>query len=305
MSPAVPSDRRAQSRILIADDSRIVRATLIKHIEGLFEFREAADGEEAWDTLMTDAGIRVLITDLTMPRLDGYGLLRRIRASRIDRIRKLPVIVISGSDQPEERERACAAGATELITKGVATAQLLSRLDALTRLAAASGDASAAPAVVAAPLPEWQAFLAAAEAMRTGALEHGRNFALLHIVIDGGATAGVGRTVLQAIDALLQRIVRQTDCVVRSAPAEFVLATHGLDVDAARAFAQRICAAVAGVRPCETLLEVGGGVACLHDEGAADAPLAMLRATAARRARQALQRGAGAVVGAADEAPLP
>ena len=35
-------------RILIADDSRIVRATLIKHIQGLFEFREALDGEQAW-----------------------------------------------------------------------------------------------------------------------------------------------------------------------------------------------------------------------------------------------------------------
>jgi len=296
MPPAAFSDRRAKPRILIADDSRIVRATLTKHIEGLFDFREAADGEEAWDTLMTDAGIRVLITDLTMPRLDGYGLLQRIRASRVERIRELPVIVISGSDQQEERERVRAAGATELITKGVATAQLLSRLDALTRLSADGRHALESPS------PEWLAFLAAAGAMRVLALEQGKNFALLHIAVDGVPAAGAGCTALQAIDALLQRIVRQTDCVARSGPTEFTLATHGIDADAASAFAQRICAAVAGVRPRDGLLTVGGGVACLHEQGATEAPLAELRAAAARRARQALRRGAGTVVGAADEA---
>ncbi|MGB6056113.1 MAG: response regulator, partial [Burkholderiaceae bacterium] len=134
MPSAAPTELRVKPRVLIADDSRIVRATLIKHIDGLFEFREAVDGEQAWATLLADSGIRVLITDLMMPKLDGYGLLRRIRACAIDRIRELPVIVISGSDQLEERERARAAGATDLITKGVATAQLLSRLDALARL---------------------------------------------------------------------------------------------------------------------------------------------------------------------------
>ena len=40
-------DISLKPRILIADDSRIVRATLIKHIEGMFEFREALDGEQA------------------------------------------------------------------------------------------------------------------------------------------------------------------------------------------------------------------------------------------------------------------
>src|SRR6478735_9347312 len=128
MTATTPINFPAKPRVLIADDSRIVRATLIKHIEGLFDFREALDGEQAWETLLLDPGIRVVITDLTMPKLDGYGLLRRIRNSRVSRVRDIPVVVISGSDDSEERERAKAAGATDLITKGIATAQLLSRL---------------------------------------------------------------------------------------------------------------------------------------------------------------------------------
>ena len=93
------SDIPVKPRVLIADDSRIVRAMLIKHIEGMFEFREALDGEQAWETLLLDQSIRVVITDLTMPKLDGYGLLQRIRTSKIARIRNIPVVVVSGSDE--------------------------------------------------------------------------------------------------------------------------------------------------------------------------------------------------------------
>src|SRR5512135_1526398 len=122
MLPDSMIDMPSKPRVLIADDSRIVRATLIKHIQGMFEFREALDGEQAWETLLIDPSIRVVITDLTMPKLDGYGLLTRIRNSEISRIRDLPVVVVSGSDEREERDRAMAAGATDLITKGIGTA---------------------------------------------------------------------------------------------------------------------------------------------------------------------------------------
>ncbi len=128
-------DIPVKPRVLIADDSRIVRATLIKRIEGLFEFREALDGEQAWETLLIDPTIRVVITDLTMPKLGWLcALLQRIRQSKISRIRNLPVVVVSGSDDAEERDRAKAAGATDLITKGIGTSQLLSRLDILSKL---------------------------------------------------------------------------------------------------------------------------------------------------------------------------
>src|SRR4051794_21616849 len=105
-TPTMPVDISLKPWVLIADDSRIVRATLVKHIQGIFDFREALDGEQAWEILLLDPNIRVLITDLTMPRLDGYGLLERIRSSKIGRIRNMPVVVVSGSDEQHERERA-------------------------------------------------------------------------------------------------------------------------------------------------------------------------------------------------------
>ena len=48
-------------RILVIDDSRVVRATLNKHLKGSFELREEADGESAWQTLMLDASLCAVI----------------------------------------------------------------------------------------------------------------------------------------------------------------------------------------------------------------------------------------------------
>ena len=58
-------------RILIVDDSRIVRATIIKRICDRFDAREEVDGEAGWEALLIDPTLQLVITDHTMPRLDG------------------------------------------------------------------------------------------------------------------------------------------------------------------------------------------------------------------------------------------
>jgi two-component system cell cycle response regulator len=253
------NDISFKPRVLIADDSRIVRATLIKHIQGMFEFREALDGEQAWEILLLDPNIRVLITDLTMPKLDGYGLLERIRASKISRIRNMPVVVVSGSDEQQERDRAKAAGATDLITKGIVTAQLLSRLDILSKLASTQHeyerslealvqDSVDKPAI---QLASPYALRTQAEAMLTYAVRHGKNFVLLSICIGlkhtepQDATVPPPVNIINVIGQLLQSTVRQTDSVAKTGEAEFTVATSSVNLDSARNFAERICRAIA------------------------------------------------------------
>lgn len=124
----VPTVTHARPRVLIVDDSRSVRATLVKHLESLYDAREAGDGLEAWETLLIDPGMSLVITDLSMPRLDGYGLLERMRGSRIARIRMLPVLVVSGAQEESEHARVRNAGATALIGKGATATELLAQL---------------------------------------------------------------------------------------------------------------------------------------------------------------------------------
>src|ERR1700744_3225846 len=118
-------------RVLVVDDSRIVRATIGKHVKNAYEVREAGDGEDGWAALVGDTQIRVVISDLSMPRLDGFGLIERIRACPEPRIRDIPIIMISGDDEAEPRRRASALGATAFITKGVGGGELLARLEGL------------------------------------------------------------------------------------------------------------------------------------------------------------------------------
>jgi diguanylate cyclase (GGDEF)-like protein len=116
-------------RVLVIDDSRMVRASIIKHVRDVYDVREESDGDAGWQILLLDPTIQIVISDLSMPKLDGYGLLERIRTSKIARIRDVPVIMISGDEEEEARTRARKAGATDFITKGIGTAELLARLD--------------------------------------------------------------------------------------------------------------------------------------------------------------------------------
>ena len=226
----------SRSRALIADDSRIVRATLCKHLGELFEFGEALDGEQAWETLLRDQDIDLLITDLTMPRLDGYGLLGRMRASRSEHLRAMPVVVISGTDDADERLQAKEAGATDLITKGMPTAQLVSRLTLLAQLVIAQKRFDSGVEV--APALSAYAFQAEADQLLAHAIRHQQDFALLSLSI--GEQAGIGDADLAR---RLRQAIRQTDLLACTGTAEFGIATSGLDAAAARGFAERLSAA--------------------------------------------------------------
>ncbi|HEY4374757.1 MAG TPA: diguanylate cyclase [Burkholderiales bacterium] len=171
-------------RVLVVDDSRIVRATIGKHVKNVYEVKEAGDGEDGWTALVGDDQIRVVISDLSMPRLDGFGLIERIRGSDEPRIRDIPIIMISGDDEAEPRRRASALGATAFITKGVGGGELLARLEALitsapvpqaTTPGITPPAAVAQAAAAAAAEPQTQELAEAAEAARVAAMEQAMN----------------------------------------------------------------------------------------------------------------------------------
>ncbi len=126
----------ALPRILIVDESRIVRAMLIKHIREHYDFREEANGEAAWQVLVLDQSIQLVICSLSLPVLDGDGLLVRVRSSRLARLSQMPMLMISG-DNDEVLERAKAHGASDFISRGAVGPELLARIDSLLKLSQA------------------------------------------------------------------------------------------------------------------------------------------------------------------------
>jgi diguanylate cyclase (GGDEF)-like protein len=121
-------------RIIIVDDSRLVRVSLSNVLQDEFEIVEAIDGEEGWEALLADNKIQVVLTDAGMPKLDGYGLIERIRAHEEKRLQDIPIIMITAAEDEESRQEALKIGATDFITKPFDKAQLLARVRAQAKL---------------------------------------------------------------------------------------------------------------------------------------------------------------------------
>jgi two-component system, cell cycle response regulator len=139
-----------QKRVLIVDDSKFVRTTFKHILSSSFAVCEAADGEAAWRAIQSDPSIVIVFSDLDMPKLDGYGLIERIRKSTEARIRELPLIVFSGSENEEAQRRARTAGANDFISKSADAPEVLSRINM--RLRTILGGPETPQSAVSAPL---------------------------------------------------------------------------------------------------------------------------------------------------------
>ena len=115
-------------RVLVVDDERLNRSILRAALgrEGHVVV-EAADGREALDRL-ADGGADVVLLDIVMPVMDGYGTLAAIKAD--PNLAHVPVIIISGVDQVDSVVRCIEMGATDYLTKPFQPAILKARLDA-------------------------------------------------------------------------------------------------------------------------------------------------------------------------------
>jgi two-component system chemotaxis response regulator CheY len=117
--------------VLTVDDSRTMR-DMLKHslVAAGFRVLQAEDGIDGLEVLKTE-NPDVVVTDINMPRLDGFGFIEALRRD-VDR-RGLPVLVLTTEADAEKKSRAKAAGATGWIVKPFDPVKLV---DAIRRVAA-------------------------------------------------------------------------------------------------------------------------------------------------------------------------
>jgi two-component system, chemotaxis family, sensor kinase CheA len=127
-APAAPGggDRQARrrARLLVVDDSLTTRTLERSILEAAgYEVLLAGDGAEALDVLRREA-VDLIVSDVDMPRLDGFALTSAIR--RDEALRRLPVVLVTSLAAPEHRERGVAVGADAYLVKsGFDQAQLV------------------------------------------------------------------------------------------------------------------------------------------------------------------------------------
>lgn len=109
--------------ILLVDDSRVTREVLKVFLIGKnLTVLEAVDGLAAM-RVIHEQHPDLVIADLRMPKLDGYGLLEAVRADA--RIRATPVMILTGTTDAQTAERCRAAGALEVLSKPIQPRPLL------------------------------------------------------------------------------------------------------------------------------------------------------------------------------------
>lgn len=103
------------TRILTVDDSASMRALLNHALSSRgFDVVQADDGQAALEWLAANE-VDVVITDINMPRLDGFGLIEQLRSG--SRHRDRPILVLTTESSDEKKARARSAGATGWIVK--------------------------------------------------------------------------------------------------------------------------------------------------------------------------------------------
>ncbi|MBI2002575.1 MAG: response regulator [candidate division NC10 bacterium] len=111
--PVAPT--AAPARLLVVEDSLIARDLERTILESAgFQVEAAVDGVDALEKLGS-GDFDLIITDIEMPRMDGFELLGRIRAQ--ERTRGLPVIVVTNREKAEDKRRGMELGADAYILK--------------------------------------------------------------------------------------------------------------------------------------------------------------------------------------------
>lgn len=238
-------------KVLIVDDSRIVRVAAEKILRHEFTVIQAESGDAGWAEINADPEILTIFCDLSRPGgLGGYDLLERIRSDEREIIAGLPIIVVTGDSEGHARERALEYGASDFITKPFEPAQLLARArahanhDRLRRQLSALKASHTQDTMTG--LGNANYFLTHLRSMRGYSIRH--NVALAVIRLDLLGLADKARehgrdTIVQALRVtgrILARRIREEDVLVHLAPGRFAAICPATGPDHANNIAQRL-----------------------------------------------------------------
>lgn len=240
--------------ILIVDDSPTIRYSLKCIFASEFSLLEALDGEQAWQLVDENPAIEVVLTDIDMPALDGFGLIKRMRNSSDSRIRNLPVMVLTGNDDSVAREQAFYFGANDFVTKVSDRIELCARLRAQCKLAQTIRQLEEsrrelreqANTDTLTGLPNRRFFSQVAQKELSLSRRNEKSFAVLMLDLDhfkginDSHGHAAGDHVLREVAVMLASSIREEDVVARIGGEEFAVCAPYTDACQARVIAENL-----------------------------------------------------------------
>ena len=132
MEPLDDTTSTRRARVLVADDNADMRQYVSRLLGGRYRVEAAANGVEALELARRKAP-DLILADVMMPRLDGFGLLQELRSN--PGTRDLPIILLSARAGEESRIEGLEAGADDYLVKPFAAKELLARVAAHIQIA--------------------------------------------------------------------------------------------------------------------------------------------------------------------------
>ena len=110
-------------KIVVADDSNLIRMKLKKHLQDEFEIFEAVNGRDALVKIKVNKP-DIVLSDLLMPEMDGFELLRRVKEDNIN----VPVVILTADIQLETDQKCKELGAFKVLNKPPQKEELINTL---------------------------------------------------------------------------------------------------------------------------------------------------------------------------------
>ena len=127
LSAPSPGEGSRAERILLADDNADMWEYVTRLLGERYRVVAVANGEEALEAALSDPP-DLILSDVMMPRLDGFGLLEKLRAQAVTRT--IPVVLLSARAGEESRVEGLGAGADDYLVKPFTARELLARVSA-------------------------------------------------------------------------------------------------------------------------------------------------------------------------------
>ncbi len=227
-------------RVLIVDDSRVMRESIKRFLKADYECAEAGDGMEAWELLATgEHDFDILITDIAMPRMDGYNLIVKIRDAGSGQAGPhLPIVVITGVEDEITRMRAFACGADSFITKPLSGENLRENVSAM--LARLRNKASTPKKRDEATLTDHQSLLLQGEETLARCREEHSSAAILVLDFSREDDSPADDALHQQVSSVLLRTLRDTDLLAPLNARRFAILADETDAHGAALLSKRL-----------------------------------------------------------------